>query len=40
VSALKALDAQAGERDVVIKLSTGSGKTVIGLVYGEMMRRT
>ena len=38
-SALNALDAQAKERDTVIKLSTGSGKTVVGLVYAEMMRR-
>lgn len=38
-SALKALDGQASERDIVIKLSTGSGKTVVGLVYAEMMRR-
>lgn len=33
VSALEALDKQASERDVVIKLSTGSGKTLVGLVY-------
>jgi len=39
VSAFHALDAQADERDVVLKLSTGSGKTVVGLVYAEMMRR-
>jgi hypothetical protein len=39
VSALEALDKQASERDVVIKLSTGSGKTLVGLVYAEMMRR-
>ncbi|WP_416760786.1 DEAD/DEAH box helicase [Roseateles sp. So40a] len=38
-SALAALDKQLAERDVVIKLSTGSGKTVVGLVYAEMMRR-
>lgn len=38
-SALVALDKQSSERDVVIKLSTGSGKTVVGLVYAEMMRR-
>ena len=38
-SALAALDKQIDERDVVIKLSTGSGKTVVGLVYAEMMRR-
>ena len=39
VSALAALDTQADEKDVVLKLSTGSGKTVVGLVYAEMMRR-
>jgi replicative superfamily II helicase len=39
VSAFKALDALASQRDVVLKLSTGSGKTVVGLVYAEMMRR-
>lgn len=39
VSALKALDEQIDNKDVVIKLSTGSGKTVVGLVYAEMMRR-
>lgn len=39
VSALGALDKYIGERDIVIKLSTGSGKTVVGLVYAEMMRR-
>lgn len=37
-AALRKLDEQAGERDVVLKLSTGSGKTVVGLVYAEMMR--
>ena len=39
VSAFKSLDALADEQDVVLKLSTGSGKTVVGLVYAEMMRR-
>ncbi len=39
LSAFQALDAQRDERDIVLKLSTGSGKTVIGLVYAEMMRR-
>lgn len=39
VSALGALDGLASQRDVVLKLSTGSGKTVVGLVYAEMMRR-
>jgi hypothetical protein len=38
-SALAALEKQSNERDLVIKLSTGSGKTVVGLVYAEMMRR-
>lgn len=39
VSSFKSLDALADERDIVLKLSTGSGKTVVGLVYAEMMRR-
>jgi hypothetical protein len=39
VAALTALDAQIAERDVIMKLSTGSGKTVLGLLYAEMMRR-
>ena len=39
LSAFEALDAQKDEGDIVLKLSTGSGKTVIGLVYAEMMRR-
>lgn len=39
VSALNALDQQIGQHDIVIKLSTGSGKTVVGLVFAEMMRR-
>lgn len=38
-SALASLDKYIDERDVVIKLSTGSGKTVVGLMYAEMMRR-
>ncbi|PBP30858.1 DEAD/DEAH box helicase family protein [Pseudomonas syringae] len=37
-AALRKLDEQAGEKDIVLKLSTGSGKTVVGLVYAEMMR--
>lgn len=37
-AALRKLDEQAKERDIVLKLSTGSGKTVVGLVYAEMMR--
>lgn len=40
VSALALLDAQQSEKDTVIKLSTGSGKTVVGLVYAEKMRVT
>lgn len=39
IAALAALDVQLSERDIIMKLSTGSGKTVIGLVYSEMMRR-
>lgn len=39
VAALSALDKQQQETDIVLKLSTGSGKTVVGLVYAEMMRR-
>lgn len=37
--ALQLLDAQHTEHDVVLKVSTGSGKTLVGLVYAEMMRR-
>lgn len=39
VAAFAALDAQLDQRDVVIKLSTGSGKTLVGLVYAERMRQ-
>lgn len=39
LAALAALDDQLTQRDVIMKLSTGSGKTVLGLVYAEMMRR-
>lgn len=39
LAALDALDKQLDERDVIAKLSTGSGKTVVGLVYAERMRR-
>jgi hypothetical protein len=39
LAALEALDSQIEQRDVIMKLSTGSGKTVVGLVYAEMMRR-
>src|ERR1051325_9785333 len=37
--ALNQLDQQLDQKDVVIKLSTGSGKTIVGLVYAEYMRR-
>ncbi|WP_240072650.1 DEAD/DEAH box helicase [Cupriavidus taiwanensis] len=33
------INKQLSERDVVLKLSTGSGKTLVGLVYAELMRR-
>jgi len=39
IEALVALDKSIRERDIVVKLSTGSGKTVVGLVYAEFMRR-
>lgn len=39
LAAMSSLDKQLVEKDVIIKLSTGSGKTVIGLLYAEMMRR-
>jgi superfamily II DNA or RNA helicase len=39
IEALNALNGQVNEHDIVVKLSTGSGKTVVGLVYGEHMRR-
>ncbi|MGD7191105.1 helicase C-terminal domain-containing protein [Ralstonia pseudosolanacearum] len=39
VAALTALDLQLAQHDVIMKLSTGSGKTMLGLVYAEMMRR-
>lgn len=39
LAALAELDGQLVERDVIMKLSTGSGKTVLGLLYAEMMRR-
>jgi hypothetical protein len=38
-AAMSAIDAEIDQHDVVVKLSTGSGKTVVGLVYAEMMRR-
>ncbi len=37
-AALRKLDEQSAEKDIVLKMSTGSGKTVVGLVYAEMMR--
>lgn len=39
IEALAALDEQFAELDIVLKVSTGSGKTVVGLVYAELMRR-
>lgn len=39
LAALSALDKQLNQQDVIMKLSTGSGKTVLGLLYAEMMRR-
>lgn len=37
--ALQGLHQQAGEVDIVLKVSTGSGKTLVGLVYAESIRR-
>ncbi|MBU3636098.1 DEAD/DEAH box helicase [Polynucleobacter sp. es-MAR-4] len=37
--ALVGLDQQCDDRDIILKVSTGSGKTLVGLVYGEMIRR-
>lgn len=37
--ALLGLQSQNDERDVVLKVSTGSGKTLVGLVHAESMRR-
>jgi len=39
IEALTAMNDQRTERDVILKLGTGAGKTIIGLVYGEYMRR-
>lgn len=39
LAALSALDCQLNQQDVIMKLSTGAGKTVLGLLYAEMMRR-
>jgi hypothetical protein len=37
--AIQEINLQLKERDVILKASTGSGKTVVGLVYAEYMRR-
>lgn len=39
LAALAELDQQIEHKNVIMKLSTGSGKTVLGLLYAEMMRR-
>lgn len=39
IEALNGLQAKIAERDVLLKVSTGSGKTVVGLVFAEFMRR-
>jgi hypothetical protein len=39
IEALGALQGQVEHRDVLLKVSTGSGKTLVGLVYAEFMRR-
>jgi hypothetical protein len=39
IEALATLDKHVNERDVVLKVSTGSGKTLVGLIYAEYMRR-
>ncbi len=39
IESLTALDEHISESDIVLKVSTGSGKTVVGLVYAELMRR-
>src|SRR5258708_13108909 len=39
IEALDLLDIQLTESDIVLKLGTGAGKTVVGLVYAEYMRR-
>jgi hypothetical protein len=39
IEALGAMNGQIKEKDIVLKLGTGAGKTVIGLVYAEHMRR-
>ncbi len=39
LAALAQLDEQIQQKDVIMKLSTGAGKTVLGLLYAEMMRR-
>lgn len=39
IEALSGLDTHVNERDIVLKVSTGSGKTLVGLIYAEYMRR-
>ena len=39
IEALIGLQSQIAKRDVLLKVSTGSGKTVVGLVFAEFMRR-
>ena len=39
IEALALLDSQLSNRDVLLKVSTGSGKTLVGLIYAEFMRR-
>lgn len=39
IEALGALQHQIDQRDLLLKVSTGSGKTLVGLVYAEFMRR-
>lgn len=39
IEALSGLQTQIAEHDVLLKVSTGSGKTVVGLVFAEFMRR-
>ena len=38
-AALRAWHKRRGERDLAIKLNTGSGKTLVGLLIGESVRR-
>ncbi|HMN44675.1 MAG TPA: DEAD/DEAH box helicase family protein [Povalibacter sp.] len=39
IEALEILQKQIAERDILLKVSTGSGKTLVGLIYAEFMRR-